>query len=386
MTRHIVHVIAEYSYREAMGRTVAETVARVAGRHSLVTAAAHDGTSRFAQVRELGGAVESFPVGRTRQLSETLRELSPDVVHLHGGALAPLLASATSLRSYPNVLTMYAWPIVPRVRDLRRAGLSAAVQSNVLRPRVLLTSVLPRRVVAAALRRAGVGEVLSPDPRVRQRLAGLVPVRPLGSGAPHDPRRAEWDAAHPHVLFAGRAERARGIDALLDAFVQVRRQVPGARLRLLLLDRPELAGVLDRVARADLADAIDVVVGPQADLIGEMSQAQLGVWPFQFDYTTSPPAMAVVEALSVGLPVVSTSVSCVQAAAGDSNGAVLVPPGDSGALARAMVAVLSDEGRWSHMAASGPASVLRTHGWERAAEVTQAAYASVAGTRGTSVR
>ena len=377
MSRRVAHVIAEYSYREAMGRTIAETADRVAGEHSLVTSVAHDGGSRFAHVRELGGSVETFPFGRTRSLEAALRELSPDVVHVHGGAIAPLAAAATSLRHYRSVLTMYAWPTVPSPRALARVGLSSAVRSNVLRPRVVVTSVLPRAVVGAALRRAGVGTVLSPDPRVVSRLEGsaAAPVWQLGSGAPDDPRRARWEAETPTILFAGRAERARGIDPLLDAFARVRHQIPGARLRLLLLARPELGELLERVSRAGLADAIDVRVGPQTDLLGEMASAQLGVWPFMFDYTTSPPAMAVVEAMSVGLPVVSSSVACVEAAAQHGEGALLTPPGDVTALSAAMYTALSDERRWHELSVAAATAVQGTHGWRRTADVTETAYA-----------
>ena len=373
----IAHVIAEYSYREAMGRTIAETVDRVPGDHSLITTAVHDGRSRFAQVRELGGAVETFPLGRSAQLAEALAELRPDVVHVHGGAIAPLMAAGTSVRRYPTVLTMYAWPTLPSPTAVARVGLRSAVQSNVVRPRVVVTSVLPPRLVGAALRRAGVSAVLSPDPRVIARLEKypVAPVRRLGSGAPDDPRRARWDGESPTILFAGRAERARGIDPLLDAFSVVRRRVPGARLRLLLLDRPELADVLERVSRTGMTEAIDVLVGPQHDLLGEMATAQLGVWPFMFDYTTSPPAMAVVEAMSVGLPVVSTSVACVEAAAGDGRGALLVPPGDVSTLADAMIAALSDRRLWQRLSTDGADAVRTTHGWDLAAGVTREAYA-----------
>ena len=64
MTR-IVHVIAEFSAKEAMGRTIAETAARVPGEHSLVAARVHDGAELFAEVVEIGGAMETFPMGRS---------------------------------------------------------------------------------------------------------------------------------------------------------------------------------------------------------------------------------------------------------------------------------------------------------------------------------
>ena len=85
----VVHVIAEFSGHEAMGRTVTETAQRVPGEHFLITTAAHDGTDVFAGVTELGGAVETFPMGRREALDSALRAWRPDIVHLHGGALAP---------------------------------------------------------------------------------------------------------------------------------------------------------------------------------------------------------------------------------------------------------------------------------------------------------
>ena len=45
--RIVVHVIAEFSAKEAMGRTVLETVRRVPGRHHLITSAAHDTADAF---------------------------------------------------------------------------------------------------------------------------------------------------------------------------------------------------------------------------------------------------------------------------------------------------------------------------------------------------
>ena len=88
--------------------------------------------------------------------------------------------------------------------------------SNVLQPRVAATTLLPPALARGRMRRAGVAVVLTPDPRVAQRLAGrhTVPVVPLTSGAPTDDRRAQFDADQPVIVFAGRAETVRGLDTL----------------------------------------------------------------------------------------------------------------------------------------------------------------------------
>ncbi|MCB0921960.1 MAG: glycogen synthase, partial [Actinobacteria bacterium] len=143
----IVHVIAEFSAHEAMGRTVTEIAQRVPGEHVVITTSAHDGREAFAEVVELGGAVETFPLGRREALDSALARLKPDLVHVHGGALVPLLVTRTAIPWYPNLLTMYAWPVLPSLRRLRAGGVRAAMQSNVLRPRVLASSVLPKWLV-----------------------------------------------------------------------------------------------------------------------------------------------------------------------------------------------------------------------------------------------
>ena len=371
----VVHLIAEFSAHEAMGRTVTETARRVPGEHHLVTTRAHDGRDAFAGVHELGGGVATFPLGRTAALAGVLDRLRPDVIHLHAGALGPLQAAMPALRPFRTVLTAYAWPTVPGPAAWRRASVAEMRASNVLQPRVALTTLLPPVLAAGALRRAGVTTVLTPDPRVAERLGGRagISVTRLPSGAPADDRRARFDAEHPTVVFAGRAESVRGLDTLLAAFPAVRERVPGARLRLLLIPRPELPAIL---ARAGTAEAVEIRTEPVPDLLAELASAQVGTWPFKFDYTTSPPAMAVAEAMSVGLPVVGTDVACVRAVLDPDVNGLAVPPANPRALAAALVRLLSDEATWQRFAEAGVRSVRDRLGWDRAAAVTAQAYAA----------
>ena len=376
-TRTYVHVIAEFSGKEAMGRTVLEAVRRVPGRHHLVTSAAHDTTDEFASVHQLGGPMLTFPLQVREPLEAVLADLAPDVVHLHVGSLGPLLAVATAIKEYPLVTTLYAWPTLPRPRAWRRSSIREMRQSNVLQPRVLATTVLPTSAVRMALRRSGTGAVLSPDPRVLARLGSRVdgiPVDRLPSGAPRDERRAGPAAHGQVVLFAGRAETVRGIDTLLAAFPAVLRQIPDARLRLLLIPRPELEAILDRANAATLGESLEIVTTPVPDMLAEMVAAQVGVWPFKFDYVTSPPAMAVAEALSVGLPVVATDVACVRAVVRPGTDGLVVAPADPVALADAITRVLLDRALWDRLAAAGPAAARERFGWDLAADATATAY------------
>lgn len=376
--QRVVHLISEYSTHEAMGRTVTETAMRVPGEHHLITTKAHDGGDAFASVHELGGRIETFPMSSADRLHALIAEIDPDVVHLHAGALGPMLAQRSGLGRYPLLLTIYAWPGLPGRAAWKHAGWKGLRASNVLPARVLATAALPPSIVRRAVRALNPRGVLTPDPRVLERLSGCgVPVKALPSGAPVDDRRASRTPAEdaaPTVIFAGRSETVRGIKTLIDAFPAVRAAVPDARLRLLLLPRAELAAIVAHVAASPVAEAIDVVTDPIPDLLGELAAAQVGCWPFLADYTTSPPAMAVAEAMAVGLPVVSTPVACVRSVMRPGLDGIAVPPGDAVALGQALITLLTDAESWDRYAAAGREAVSGLT-WDKAASTTESLYA-----------
>jgi len=156
----VAHVLAEFSTREAMGRTVLETASRVPGQHFLITARAHDVHPALAGVFEIGGSVGTFPVRRQAALAKALEQIRPDVVHVHAGALGLGWAALPALRPWRKVLTVYAWPTIPPLAQMRGSTLAEMRASNVLQPRVLATSVLHPAAARGLLRFANVSEVL----------------------------------------------------------------------------------------------------------------------------------------------------------------------------------------------------------------------------------
>lgn len=375
----VLHVVSEFSAREAIGRTITETATRTAGDHHLLAARIHDGQDAFGSTHETGGSLSFFTLQRADAIRRVVDELEPDLVHVHGGPLASVAALAAPFGDRPQVHTIYAWPRLPRPAEILRvrATPSQLCRSNVVRPRVVVTTAIGTRPAVGALTRAGTRAVLSPDPSVVERLRadGRLPVTFLPSGADADVRQARFepDGAGPTVVFAGRAEHVRGIVALVDAFAEARVHVPTARLKLLLLPTAELPAVQRHLDRRPTA-GVEVVVGPVTDLRAELADAQVGAWPFAFDYTTSPPAMALAEAMSVGLPSVSTTVACVRAVATHDHDALLVTPGDRAALAAALVRLLTDQATWVRLSGAGRATIAGHHSWDHAAEVTAATY------------
>jgi glycosyltransferase involved in cell wall biosynthesis len=150
-------------------------------------------------------------------------------------------------------------------------------------------------------------------------------------------------------VFVGRLTRAKALWTAIDATALV----PGARL-VVVGDGPDRVA-LEQRARASAAaervdfrgalprdDALHVVAGAAAALLSS-------------DYENLP--HSAVEALSVGVPVVATSVGGVPEVVHDGENGLLVPPGRPGELAAAMRRVLEEPGLRDRLAAAAKPSV-----------------------------
>jgi glycosyltransferase involved in cell wall biosynthesis len=80
----------------------------------------------------------------------------------------------------------------------------------------------------------------------------------------------------------------------------------------------------------------------------------------------------VLELMAAGVPIVACAVGELPATLGDA--AVLVPPGDEAAFARAVLSLLADPAMGRRMAAAARARVAGLFTWERLAAVAMAAY------------
>lgn len=383
----VLHVVGEFDRNEGIGRSIVELVERVPGEHHLVASRIGRGADAFTSAYEVGGSMAWFPITRHRLVARIRRELAIDVVHLHGGPLVTLWAPSRALRARDRVVSIYCWPRVPPLRSLQRATWRAAARSQVLRPRVVLGSLLPDHVYAGLLRAGRVRHVLSPDPRTSEHLASpRLTVKTVNGGAAPDPRRARLDPERPTIVFAGRAESVRGIDTLLDALtiLATKRRLTA---RLLLLQRAETESLAQAVEARRLGQVVQVVTDPIDDLAAEFARASVAVFPFKFDYVTIPPALTIAEAMSVGLPVVGTDVVCVTAILRHDENGIVIPVDDPAALAAALDALLADPERWRRLSLNAARHVTEARAWETVAAAAARAYGIegehelVAGTR-----
>jgi glycosyltransferase involved in cell wall biosynthesis len=209
------------------------------------------------------------------------------------------------------------------------------------------------RVALAALRRAEGVRTVSPYTTGLIREAGLEPadifpafmdLEPfLGPVQPLPERR--------QALFVGVLELYKNVDGLAEAWRLAAPAVPDARLRIvgsgtrtdvaerLVADLPEQTTWTNRLETAEVAVALDAST---ALALPSRSEGM---------------GRVVVEALCRGRPVVATRVGGIRDLVRDGENGLLVEPGDTEALAEALVRILSDRGLAERLAARARESV-----------------------------
>jgi phosphatidylinositol alpha-mannosyltransferase len=83
--------------------------------------------------------------------------------------------------------------------------------------------------------------------------------------------------------------------------------------------------------------------------------------------------MVLIEAMAAGLPVVASDIPGYEAVVTSGKNGVLVPPGDPGALADALVTLLTNPARRTKLSLAGQASANR-YDWSRIAAALEDVY------------
>ena len=164
-------------------------------------------------------------------------------------------------------------------------------------------------------------------------------------------------------------------DRLVDGFALVGAQVPGARLGLITNDdaRPLIA----RLSRLGLADRVDVTPGDLEELPARLARAAVAVNP-------RPEGDGVPQKLlnymGAGLPIVSFAGTSFELRHEETG--LVVPDGDSAALAQAILRCLRDPPFAERVGAAARREARRSYSWEGSAEVVEAEFSRVVGADG----
>ena len=201
-------------------------------------------------------------------------------------------------------------------------------------------------------------------------LPGEYEVLPNGVLFPED---APASGREHRVVFAGRHEARKGLHVLLRAWPEIRRRTD---LRLTVAGADPLAVrlLLTRLRVPD--DGIDVV--------GFLSQEELTETLLSAKALVAPSlgqesfGMVLTRAYACALPVVASDIPGYREVL-DPQVSVSVPPGDEGALARAVAELVEDEPTREKLGAAARALALERYSWPRLARRLEEIYFSLTG-------
>lgn len=276
-----------------------------------------------------------------RALAAVVREVDPDLVHLHSSK-AGLVGRLVVRRRRPTILQPHSWSFYAVTGPVRRATL--AWERFAVRWTDLVLCVSQAEAQAAVQERVRVRCVVIPN--------GVDLAAHRAAGA-QDRERARARLAVPQdcalVVCAARLHRQKGQHRLLDAWPAVTAAVPTARL-VLVGDGPDRAALRARAV-------------PGVDLVGVSSE--VGAWFAAADVVAAPStwegmSLSVLEAMAAGRPVVATAVPGMRELVVDGVGA-LVPLDDPAALADALIARLRDPALAAREGAAARRLVERDH-------------------------
>ncbi len=142
------------------------------------------------------------------------------------------------------------------------------------------------------------------------------------------------------LINVGRVCEAKGQDQLIEAMSMVAKQYPNTHLLIVgdSKSQPELVErLLQLVQQLQLGHQVHIL-GSRADIPELLAVSDVFVFPSLHE--AQP--VALLEAMAAGLPVVASKISAIQDIVEDDREALLIPPGDSEAIAVAVEKLIAD--------------------------------------------
>jgi glycosyltransferase involved in cell wall biosynthesis len=217
--------------------------------------------------------------------------------------------------------------------------------------------------------------------RSREEFARLWPGTRLAV-IPHGDERIFGDDPPPpsdeeRVLFFGDWRKVKGLEVLMEAFDELVRRRPGARLTV--AGTPSEADwdpdILRRWARGHegRVELIDRYV-PIEEVPAVFARARVVTTPYVTGYQSGVIHLA----MTMGRAVVTSDVGDLGTAVADGLTGRVVPPQEPHALAQALDEVLADAGLAARLGAEGRRRLLERSSWERVAERVEQELAALA--------
>jgi glycosyltransferase involved in cell wall biosynthesis len=174
----------------------------------------------------------------------------------------------------------------------------------------------------------------------------------------------------PVVVYTGRLVEEKGLHVLLDAA----RHLPGG-VRVRVTGSGRLANDLASRVREERLPVDLLGAGTPAQVASELRRASVAALPATW-WENCP--MAILEAAAAGVPVVASAVGGIPDLVEDGHDGVLVPPGDSAALVRAISRLLADPDQRSRLGTAARLRMRLRHDPHRHIDAVLLAYREAA--------
>ncbi len=186
----------------------------------------------------------------------------------------------------------------------------------------------------------------------------------VGHFSPNVSPIEEFGDGKLNILFVSRLEKRKGLNHLLEAFKQVKREIPNSRLIIVGPGTRLRRGYEKEVKRSGLKDVVFTGLVPYEELPRYYKTADVFCAP-----ATGWESFGIIllEAMAMGKPVVASNIEGYARVLAHNVEGLLAPPGDKEMLTRALLSLLTDEALRREMGARGRVKALE-YSWERIAQ------------------
>jgi glycosyltransferase involved in cell wall biosynthesis len=172
------------------------------------------------------------------------------------------------------------------------------------------------------------------------------------------------------ILFFGRIEKYKGLRHLLEAFSLVQKEIPG--VKLVIAGQGDLRPYNNLIKKISDVEILNYFI-PDSEIAKLFQKAKVVVLPYLEATQSGVPSIA----YTFKKPVVATITGGLPELVDDRETGYLVKPGDSQALAQAIIKILKEDRRRKEMGQKGFEKMKRELSWDKIALKTIEVYNSI---------